>query len=302
MLTEQITSRYPNLSEQQAAVVGHVHGPLLVIAGPGSGKTTTLLLRALNLIAGGYARPNEVAICTFSQRAARELRQRFDRAALDIGLDEDVSGVRIQTIHGLCRDILRDGDRTAGRVLDRLTLDSFEQLVFIQSRLDDIAAPEQVRRLARCWGDVGVPKELSDRFNTIAERLIDPAALTSSGNALHRALGECYLRYTDELRRRGMMDFAHLQRWALGHLEQDHGSVPMARELKWVMVDEYQDTNRVQERLLMALCSNTGNVGVVGDDDQAIYGFRGATVWNILDFPEWYPDCETMLLGANYRS
>ena len=302
MLTNQITSHFPNLSEQQASVVGHVHGPLLVIAGPGSGKTTTLVLRALNLIVGGYAHPREVMICTFSQNAARELRQRFDRAASEIGCRQDLSGVQIGTIHGFCNSILKEGDGAMSAGPDLQTLDSLQQMAFIQSRLEEITSPQQAHKFVCRWGAAGVAKALADSFNTMSERLIDPQMLIASQNALHRALGECYVHYMQTLRRHRKVDFSYLQRWTLDLLSQEDGSVPVARDVKWLMVDEYQDTNPVQEQLLLALARSTGNIAVVGDDDQSIYGFRGATVRNLLDFPTKFPNCSVNLLTTNYRS
>ena len=302
MLTNQIASHFPNLSEQQANVVGHVHGPLLVIAGPGSGKTTTLVLRALNLIVGGYAHPREVMICTFSQKAAQELRERFDRAAADIGCRQDLSEVQISTIHGLCNRIIRESDGAVPAGQNPQMLDSLQQMAFIQSRLEEIASPEQGHRFVRRWGAAGVAKGLADSFNTMSERTIDPQALLASEDALHRALGECYVHYTQALHHHRMVDFSYLQRWALDRLRQDADTPPLARDVKWVMVDEYQDTNHVQEQLLLTLAVSTGNLAVVGDDDQSIYAFRGATVRNLLDFPTRFPDCSVISLTTNYRS
>ena len=292
MLTNQITSHFPNLSEQQASVVGHVHGPLLVIAGPGSGKTTTLVLRALNLIVGGYAHPREVMICTFSQNAARELRQRYDRAASEIGCRQDLSGVQIGTIHGFCNSILKEGDGATSAGPDLQTLDSLQQMAFIQSRLEEITSPQQAHKFVCRWGAAGVAKALADSFNTMSERLIDPQMLIASQNALHRALGECYVHYTQRLRRHRKVDFSYLQRWTLDLLSQEDGSVPVARDVKWLMVDEYQDTNPVQEQLLLALAHSTGNIAVVGDDDQSIYGFRGRDCPQPAGLPHQVPELQ----------
>ena len=142
---------------------------------------------------GGYAHPREVMICTFSQNAARELRQRFDRAASEIGCRQDLSGVQIGTIHGFCNSILKEGDGAMSAGPDLQTLDSLQQMAFIQSRLEEITSPQQAHKFVCRWGAAGVAKALADSFNTMSERLIDPQMLIASQNALHRALGECYV-------------------------------------------------------------------------------------------------------------
>ncbi len=302
MLTNQIASKYPLLSEEQAHVVGHVHGPLLVLAGPGAGKTTTLVLRAANLVVGGHAKPCEVILCTFTQKAAAELKERFDRLRAEIGCREDLSEVVIGTIHSICARILKEGNRQLPPGPDLLILDSLQQTAFIQSRLNEIASPRQVHRFSRRWGPGGVANGLANSFNTVSEGIIDPESLVASENALHEAIGECYIHYTESLHRERMVDFSYLQRWAMDRLRREGEDLPLSRDLKYLMVDEYQDTNPVQEQLVLELARPTGNVAVVGDDDQAIYGFRGATVRNLLEFPNRFPDCEVRLLTANYRS
>ena len=191
MLTNtNLLDHFPQLSDQQTSIIEHIHGPLLVIAGPGSGKTTTLALRALNLLVSGHALPQQVMLCTFSQRAARELRQCFYRAADKVGYGRDLAaGVRIGTIHSLCHHVISTQDDAIASGSDLVMLDRFQQMAFIQGKVDEIAMPNQANRFKQRWGEGDVATGLAESFNTVSERLIDPRTLTMSDNALHRAVG-----------------------------------------------------------------------------------------------------------------
>ena len=302
MLTDYIAQNYPGLNEQQEEAVGYFDGNLLVIAGPGSGKTTTLVLRAVNLILTGRAAPNEVALCTFSQKAAQELQYRFNRVVEPIADAHDWSAVSIGTIHGLCQCIL-DGDvRIDQQGSGPRLLDNVEQTIFIRRELENIASAEQIRMFTGRWGYVGTFFGLADAFNAIAERGLDVPDMLEADNRFHRAIAECYLRYVETLRRCGQVDFSHLQRWAAEKVAESEWLPEVIGNLRWLMVDEYQDTNHVQERLLLALAARSVNITAVGDDDQAIYGFRGAEVRNLLDFTERFPNASVIKLFTNYRS
>ena len=139
-------------------------------------------------------------------------------------------------------------------------------------------------------------------FERICDEIINPAELTGSSDPFHAALGRCYLRYRDLLLAEGSADFDHLQRWVAELLGDDRITAPISNGIRYLICDEYQDTSAVEEYLLLRLSRSHGNLCVVGDDDQSVYRFRGATVRNLLEFPERTFDGHTVALGVNYRS
>ena len=148
----------------------------------------------------------------------------------------------------------------------------------------------------------GDPVRPGKYFGRICDELIDPAELVHSHDPFHAALGRCYLRYRDLLLDEGVADFDHLQRWAAELLENDRIADPISDGIRYLVCDEYQDTSTVEELLLLRLSRSHGNICVVGDDDQSIYRFRGASVRNLLEFPDRFASCHTVELGVNYRS
>ena len=292
------------LNEEQRAVVGHSEGPLLVIAGPGSGKTFSLVLRTLNLLLSGKAEPGEIVLCTFAEKAARELADRLSSGAATLGYDGDLSSLRVGTIHGLCNGILLDHRHRTPLGNAYETLDDLAQLLFLFEHLGEIAGEGSYEdpylgRWKTRWSAV---KGLRAHFDKITEELVDPRELFGSGKRFVRELGAAYLRYEEALFAENRVDFAHLQKLVYGLLLDEGARERIASTVRYVMVDEYQDTNYVQERVLGMLASESGNLCVVGDEDQSLYRFRGATVRNILEFPERYPGAVEVKLTTNYRS
>ncbi|MCS7056190.1 MAG: ATP-dependent helicase [Thermoflexales bacterium] len=303
MIAPSLLEHYPDLNDAQRMVVGHLDGPLLVIAGPGSGKTYSIVLRALNLLLLNKAAPKEIVLCTFTEKAAFELRDRLAAAARKVGYGGDLSELTISTIHGLCNRILaRHRHRThLGHNYD--TLDELTQLLFIFERFDAIiGSPADGRYLGRWTTRWTAIQGARDYFNKITEELVDPQRLMASGDAFLAGLGHAYLAYEQALAETNRIDFAHLQRVVLELLDDPEAAAAVTRSVKYVLVDEYQDTNYVQERLLLKLTESTRNLCVVGDEDQSLYRFRGATVRNILEFPQRMPDCAIVKLTTNYRS
>jgi DNA helicase-2/ATP-dependent DNA helicase PcrA len=299
-----IAKHYPALNEAQRAIVGHLDGPLLVIAGPGSGKTFSIVLRALNLLLLEKASPKQIVLCTFTEKAAFEMRDRLAAAARTVGYKGDLSELTVSTIHGFCNRIL-----TQHRHRTRLghgydTLDELTQLLFIFEHFDEIIGPSQNGRFLCRWTTRWTAIDHARAyFNKIAEELIDPAQLRNSKNPFLRCIGEAYTRYESVLLQANRTDFAHLQRIVF-QLLQDSTTAAVTRDLRYVLVDEYQDTNYIQERLLLKLTEKSRNLCVVGDEDQSLYRFRGATVRNILEFPQRVPDCRVLpeTRGEAYES
>ena len=277
------------------AVVGHLEGPLLVIAGPGAGKTRTVVWRAVNLLLLGAVSPAELVMCTFSKRAAIELRQRFDAAARAAGCAGDLSAVRITTVHSLCRRILREHGQKGGLKPDFTLLDEFAQLDLMNAHFHRIFGPDRDELRRHGWRTREFTLRQGRRYiERIAEEAIEPEVLADADHPFLSAVGRGCLRYESVLRECGALDLARLQVEAVAH------SVGAA--VRHLMVDEYQDTSYIQERVLLRLARVHGNPCVVGDDDQSIYRFRGASVRNLIEFPERFPQAKVLHLSVNYRS
>ena len=296
---------HPSLNQGQLELIGNLEGPTMGIAGPGSGKTLAVALRGVNILLQGLASPEELVLCTFSRGAARELRDRFSTAAAAAGCPGDLAQVRIGTIHGLCRRILRShGSRTSLRS-NFSVLNEDDQWRLLSRRFDDVFGPDLgiLEREGWRWRERRlVIRNGRKYFERICDELIDPSDLAQSSDPFHGALGRCYERYRDMLLAEGRADFDHLQRWAAELLEDDRIADPISSGIRHLICDEYQDTSSVEELLLLRLSRSHGNLCVVGDDDQSIYRFRGTSVRNLLEFPERTFDGQTVELSVNYRS
>jgi DNA helicase-2/ATP-dependent DNA helicase PcrA len=298
-----IAKHYPALNDAQRAIVGHLDGPLLVIAGPGSGKTYSIVLRALNLLLLERAQPRQLVLCTFTEKAAFEMRDRLAAAARKVGYAGDLSELTVSTIHSFCNRILRQHrHRTElGHSFD--TLDELTQLLFIFEYFDVIIGPPENDLFLLRWKTRWTAIEgLRGYFDKMTEELVDPEQLTASSNPFLVAVGVAYRRYERALLDANRTDFAHLQRLVYDLLRDPGTAGAVTRDLRYVLVDEYQDTAYVQEQLLLKLTESSRNLCVVGDEDQSLYRFRGATVRNILEFPQRMPGCAVVKLTTNYRS
>ena len=299
-----ILKLHSQLDDAQLELISHWEGPALGIAGPGAGKTLTIVLRAVNLLLLERVETRELLLCTYSRAAALELRHRFYAMATAVGYGGDISTVRITTLHGLCGRLLRAHAGRAGFRSGFRLLNDREQWNLLDERFQEVFGPDRERLARRGWRrPAAVVRNAIRYFDRICDELIDPRDLLDSGNRFKVALGRSYRRYEHLLLELNLADFAHLQRWTLELLERDDDvAKKISGGIRNLMCDEYQDTSHAQERLLRLLAENHGNICVVGDDDQSLYRFRGASVENMLRFPERYPDCRVVELGVNHRS
>ncbi len=298
-----ILEHYPDLSDAQREVVAHMDGPLLAVAGPGSGKTYSIVLRALNLLLLERATTNEIVLCTFTEKAAFEMRDRLSAAAQKVNYLGDLSELRVTTIHGLCNRILTQHRHRTVLGNSYETLDELTQLLFIFEHFDEIIGPEDSDLYLRRWKTRWTAIEgARGYFDKITEELVDPERLSSSPDPFTQGIARAYRAYETTLFANNRTDFAHLQSIVHGLLLQPEHSRALVSEIRYVLVDEYQDTNYVQEQLLLKLTEQSGNLCVVGDEDQSLYRFRGATVRNILEFPSRFSTCPVVRLTTNYRS
>jgi DNA helicase-2/ATP-dependent DNA helicase PcrA len=277
------------LNEQQRAAVTHFGVPLLIVAGAGSGKTRVLTNRIAYLLAAREVNPGEIIAITFTNKAAGEMK---DRVAGLVGGRARLMWV--STFHSACVRILRAEHEHAGlkstfSIYDADDSRRLMQLVGRELDLDPKKYP--ARRLAA---------EVSNLKN----ELVDPVAFTDGAKGPdQRLLAEAYTLYQRRLKEAHALDFDDLIMQTV-HLFQSHPEVAehYRRRFRHVLVDEYQDTNHAQYVLVKELVGTTGELCVVGDADQSIYAFRGATIRNILEFERDYPDARTILLEQNYRS
>ena len=299
----RIRRRHPELDPQQQRFIGHGEGPLLGLAGPGAGKTKCIELRAVNLLLSGLVVPAELVLCTFGKPAARELRQRFLASAQALGCGPDAARVRISTIHSLCHQILAAHANDVGLESPYRLLDEDAQRLLMRERFDEIFGPDLDVLENRGWReDAQVIQQARCYFDRIADERIDLEELADSRRAFDAALGRCCWRYRSALWECNVLDFAHLQVLADELLDDRRIARRVGGAMRYIMVDEYQDTSYVQQRILLRLAEAHGNLAVVGDDDQSIYRFRGASVRDLLQFPDRFPDAEVVRLMKNYRS
>jgi len=290
------------LNPQQREAVLHHGGPLLIVAGAGSGKTRVLTHRIAYLLATGRARPGEVLAITFTNKAAAEMRE---RVASIVG--PSAQRMWVSTFHSACVRILRReaatlGLRSSFSIYD--SADSQRLLTMVARELD-----LDVKKFP--------PKALANKISALKDELVDPdeyAASVSSANDFDATLAQVYTRYQARLRQAHALDFDDLIMQTV-HMLQAFPQVAehYRRRFRHVLVDEYQDTNHAQYMLVRELAGVgahraedgpdlRGELTVVGDADQSIYAFRGATIRNILEFEKDYPDATTILLEQNYRS
>jgi DNA helicase-2/ATP-dependent DNA helicase PcrA len=278
-----------DLNEPQREAVLATEGPLLVIAGAGSGKTRVLTYRVAHLLTAVGAKPNEILAITFTNKAAGEMRTRLE----DL-LGPVAAAIWILTFHAACGRILR---REAQRLGYRSNFTIYDQA-------------DQVRLVKQCLEELErdpkrfVPRGIHAQISNAKNRLVDPAEYRSRVASFYdQTVADAYDLYQRRLFASNAVDFDDLLMLTVQVLER----FPEARErwqkaFRYVLVDEYQDTNHAQYRLLQLLAEQHTNVCAVGDPDQSIYAFRGADITNILDFERDFAGTRTVALEQNYRS
>ena len=296
---------YPQLDPGQLELVAHLDGPTLGVAGPGAGKTLAVALRGVNILLRGEADPGELVLCTYNKRAAAELRERFGAVVRATGYRGDVDRVRIGTIHSLCHRLLRTRARRVGLRPDFQVLNQDGEFGLLAQRFDHIFGPDlgDLETGGWRWREPRLVVKYGQRyFDRISDELISAQDLAGSPDRFLAALGRCCRRYEELLLSENLADFGHLQRWAAELLDDDVVADEISGGIRQLLCDEYQDTSCAQERLLLRLSRRHGNLCVVGDEDQGLYRFRGASVRNILEFAGHHPACRVVELTVNYRS
>ncbi len=306
-MTDATSPLESKANPQQLEAILATDGPVLIIAGPGSGKTFTLVERIVYLITHRSVAPESLFVVTFTDKAARELTTRISNRLGELGIKFNLNEMYLGTFHSICLRIL-DEFREFTRLKRSFTLfDQFDQQYFLYQRINEFRplAGSQLVMGDEQSGRWAQSEQLMKVLNKVSEEALAVADLERAADAEVRALAACFRKYQELLHEHNCLDFSGIQYEALQLLEKRPEVLTQLRDkFSYLMVDEYQDTNTIQERILLLLGGERRNLCVVGDDDQGLYRFRGATIRNILEFPALFPEglCKRITLTVNYRS
>jgi DNA helicase-2/ATP-dependent DNA helicase PcrA len=286
---EAVDALLEGLNPPQRDAVTAGPGPLLILAGAGSGKTRVLTHRIAYLLRTGQARADEILAITFTNKAAQEMRER-----VELLVGRATRAMWVMTFHSACARMLRADAHRLGYTRQFTIYDSADQRRLIKKCLDDLDIdPKRFTPRA-------MQVQISDAKNKL--RAADDYR-QMVGSFFEQTVADVYEAYERELHRANAMDFDDLLFRAVNLLELfQEVRDRYANAFRWILVDEYQDTNQAQYRWLQLLSGEHRNLAVVGDDDQAIYGFRGADIANILNFEDDYVEANVVRLEQNYRS
>jgi len=283
------------LDEQQEAAVKCVDGPVLIVAGAGSGKTRVLTSRIAYILAGGCA-PHEIMALTFTKKAAGEMKERI--AAMVGG--GKARFLKMGTFHSVFIRFLREYAEVIGYPKEFTIYDTSDSVSAIKHCIKELGLDEKTYK----------PKEIHNRISLAKNNLITAEQYKQNGEILRQdsyskrpRLCDVYLAYQRSLKNAGVMDFDDiLMNMYLLLRDNKEARNEISSRFRYILVDEFQDTNQVQYDILRLLCVNHHNICVVGDDSQSIYAFRGAKIKNILNFKKDFPETKTFRLERNYRS
>ncbi len=279
---------FEELNESQREAVSAPDGPLLVLAGAGSGKTRVLTYRIAWLVQALNVSPLSILAVTFTNKASREMRGRIEQI-----LGFPVGGMWMGTFHGLSHRLLRSHWQEAGLSQTFEIMDSDDQLRLVKRVLKDLGLDESY------WP----PKQVQWFINSHKEEGVRATNMTPSHDGQQRQLQNVYLRYEEFCQRLGLVDFTELLLRALELLKNnDDLRTRYQNRFRHILIDEFQDTNTIQYQWLKLLADAHQNIMAVGDDDQSIYGWRGAKVENILQFEKDFSGTKLVRLEQNYRS
>jgi DNA helicase-2/ATP-dependent DNA helicase PcrA len=293
-------------NENQIKAITSTEGPLLIIAGPGTGKTFTLIKRAMYLIETQSIKPENILLVTFTEKAAKEIITRLSNELLEKNINLNVNEMYIGTIHSVCLRILKENLEYSSLKKNYQIFDDFDQQYFLFrnywshfksiENIDLIIDP-----IGSIWDRVS---RLQKYVNLISEEFVDIEVMINSENVLAKVIGSVLKKYNELRIEHNFIDFSTIQTETYKLLSDSSNGVlkKLQDKIQYLMVDEYQDTNYIQEQLAFLISSRRNNICVVGDDDQGLYRFRGATIRNILEFESHFSECQKVILNDNYRS
>ncbi|MEK7452779.1 MAG: UvrD-helicase domain-containing protein [Patescibacteria group bacterium] len=280
-----------NLNEPQKEAVQTMNGPLLVIAGAGSGKTKLLTCKIAYLIEKGI-KPYNILAVTFTNKAAGEMKERVKKLAQNIKISVD--GLNIGTFHSICMIILRENTDLVGIKKNFVIFDSDDQISLIKTILkEENLDPEKFK-----------PRTFQSKISNLKSNLKSPSAFENeASDYISKITSKIYTKYQQYIKEYNAVDFDDIIMFCVKLFQNNQEILEKYQEkFKYILIDEYQDTNSAQYNLVKLLAQKHHNICVVGDNDQAIYGWRAADYKNILNFEKDYPSVKEIILDENYRS
>ncbi|MGN1130856.1 MAG: ATP-dependent helicase, partial [Ruminococcus sp.] len=289
-MSDNIKEQFSHMNDMQQQAVFCTEGPLLILAGAGSGKTTVLVNRIAYILQSGKCMPWQILAITFTNKAAGELKERICNAVPEGGND-----IWAATFHSTCARILRRyGDRI-GYTSHFTVYDSADQKSLVKKIMKQLNIDEKFLPVRSVLSEISKAK---DKMETPDEML-----KKAMGDNRKEQIAKIYKLYQSELKNSDAMDFDDMLCNTVLLFEQEQEILGYYQnQFKYIMVDEYQDTNKVQYKFISMLAEKSKNICVVGDDDQSIYKFRGATIENILSFENTFAGAKVIRLEQNYRS
>lgn len=310
MVKKTISKYLDGLNKEQKAAVCHLEGPAMVIAGAGTGKTRVITSRIAYLIEQKYAQPEEILALTFTEKAAAEMEER-----VDLLLPYGYVDTHIKTFHALGYEILQDYGFELGLPPKLKVVSSLQQHIILQEVLENLESVKYFRPIhnpgqfrsallqlfSRLKDDGLLPDEYSKQLKVL--QLKHPHILDGEGWDKYYEASQIYGYYQSRLLEQGLIDYGDQLLYVYTLLQKkQHIREIYQKMYKFILVDEYQDTNRLQAKIIHLTLGDQQNLMVVGDDDQSIYRFRGADLDNMLSFKKAYPKTKYFVLSENYRS
>lgn len=297
---------FGNANDQQKEAIQTTEGPLLIIAGPETGKTFTLVKRIVYLITERGIQPEEIMVATFTEKAAKELITRITNELYKMGVQVNLNEMYVGTFHSICLRVIKEHLEYTRVKKNYRMLDQFDQKYMIFQHINDFRAlphyEDIFTKKIGTWKQAG---EIAKYVSNLLEELVDVNGMLRDSNPATVGMANVLALYQKITEEENLIDFSSIQTEAYS-LMLNHPEIlaEIREKIKYVMVDEYQDTNYIQELIVFLIAGESENICVVGDDDQGLYRFRGATIRNILEFPDHFIDgkCKRVDLTINYRS
>ncbi|MCL1925027.1 MAG: UvrD-helicase domain-containing protein, partial [Defluviitaleaceae bacterium] len=293
---------YGHANENQRKAISQADGPVLLIAGPGTGKTFTLVQRAIYLIQERGVAPEQILMATFTEKAAKEIITRITNELDKRNISVNINEMYIGTFHSICLRLLKENIEHSRLKCNYRVLDQFDQTYTIYQNIHSLRKIDGFELVFdRNWWKAS--EEANNLTSKLLEEIVLPSELKKDTDPAIQAIGSVIEAYKQILDDNNLIDFSTIQTEAFYLLKNNPSILAQLHEkIKYIMIDEYQDTNYIQEQIVFMLGGEAKNICVVGDDDQGLYRFRGATIRNILEFPKKFDTCEVVHLDINYRS